>query len=528
VRSDSQGLAHCELSTTQGGQFRITAITSDTAGRHNASRITRWVSGGQRPPADNVELEELQFIPDRELYAPGETARILVQAPFADGYGLLTLGRHGVLEQRQFRLEGSSHTLEIPIKSEWLPNVEVSVMVVGSSPRDGSDGAAPRPAQAVGSLMLKLSTAERRLNVDVQPVQAALAPGTETSVELTVLDAAQRPVANAEVTLVVVDEAILALGGYELSNPMDLFYSLRDAGLRAYHLRPTLRLASDASAALDESPTEPMMVAEAAPMMMRSMAAPGAPPPPPPAPAPTAGGGGESSPIAIRSDFNPLAAFVPALTTDARGRVTAEFKLPDNLTRYRIMAVAVSGSSHFGIGESQLTARLPLMLRPSPPRFLNFGDRFEFPVVLQNQTDAPLSVQLAFPDGRRGGGHCALSDRRRHQRICRRRQRAIAGVDTGDDRGLRHLRRDRQRRHRAADCAARRGVAAVRRACRHHHVHGAAIADRCLSLSASVPVRVQRAIGFTRDRHHGAARSAAGLRGGGPGHARGNQDFGVV
>jgi uncharacterized protein YfaS (alpha-2-macroglobulin family) len=399
LRSDAEGLAHCELTTTQGGQFQITAITSDADGRRNASRITRWVSGGQRPPADKVELEELQFIPDRELYAPGDTARILVQAPFADGYGLLTLGRHGVLEQHPFRLEGTSHTLEIPIKREWLPNVEVSVMVVGSSPRDGEKStAASRPAQAVGSLMLKLSTAERQLAVDVQPAQAALAPGSQTSVALTVLDAAQRPVANAEVTLVVVDEAILALGGYALANPMDLFYSLRDAGLRAYHLRPTLRLASDASEAPEEAQMDAMMVAEAAPMALRSMAAPAAPPaapPPPPAPA-AGGGGGESSPIAIRSDFNPLAAFVPALQTDARGRVTAEFKLPDNLTRYRIMAVAVSGSSHFGIGESQLTARLPLMLRPSPPRFLNFGDRFEFPVVLQNQTDAPLSVQLAL------------------------------------------------------------------------------------------------------------------------------------
>ncbi|HWS28045.1 MAG TPA: MG2 domain-containing protein, partial [Xanthomonadales bacterium] len=335
LRSDDKGSAHCELITTQGGQYQITAITADAAGRHNASRITRWVSGGQRPPADNVELEELQFIPDRELYAPGDTARILVQAPFADGYGLLTLGRHGVLEQRQFRLKGTSHTLEIPIKSEWLPNVDVSVMVVGSSPRDSST-APPRPAQAVGSLMLKLSTAERRLDVDVQPAQPALAPGSQTSVALTVLDAAQRPVANAEVTLVVVDEAILALGGYALSNPMDLFYSLRDAGLRAYHLRPTLRLVGDASEQPEEAQMDAMMVAESAPMAMRSMAAPGAPPaapPPPPAPAP-AGGGGESSPIAIRSDFNPLVTFLPALQTDTRGRVTAEFKLPDNLTRY--------------------------------------------------------------------------------------------------------------------------------------------------------------------------------------------------
>ena len=34
------------------------------------------------------------------------------------------------------------------------------------------------------------------------------------------------------------------------------------------------------------------------------------------------------------------------------------------------------------------------MARPSAPRFLNFGDRFELPVVLQNQTNAPLEVEV--------------------------------------------------------------------------------------------------------------------------------------
>ena len=42
-----------------------------------------------------------------------------------------------------------------------------------------------------------------------------------------------------------------------------------------------------------------------------------------------------------------------------------------------------------------MTARLPLMVRPSPPRFLNFGDTFRLPVVVQNQTDAPMTVRVA-------------------------------------------------------------------------------------------------------------------------------------
>ena len=72
-----------------------------------------------------------------------------------------------------------------------------------------------------------------------------------------------------------------------------------------------------------------------------------------------------------------------------------EFTLPDSLTRYRVMAAAVSGGRDFGRAEATLTARLPLMVRPSAPRFLRYGDRFELPVVLQNQTEQALKVEVA-------------------------------------------------------------------------------------------------------------------------------------
>ena len=42
-----------------------------------------------------------------------------------------------------------------------------------------------------------------------------------------------------------------------------------------------------------------------------------------------------------------------------------------------------------------MTARLPLMVRPSAPRYLNFGDRFILPVVVQNQTNAPMQTEIA-------------------------------------------------------------------------------------------------------------------------------------
>src|SRR4030095_4238419 len=102
----------------------------------------------------------------------------------------------------------------------------------------------------------------------------------------------------------------------------------------------------------------------------------------------------QSTPINTRTNFNALAFFAASLPTDANGRASVNVKLPDNLTRYSVSAVAGAGEKQFGTGEAAITARLPLMVRPSAPRFLNFGDRFELPVVVQNQTDAPLTVDV--------------------------------------------------------------------------------------------------------------------------------------
>ena len=65
------------------------------------------------------------------------------------------------------------------------------------------------------------------------------------------------------------------------------------------------------------------------------------------------------TPINLRSNFNALAIFAPSVKTDSNGKATVDVKLPDNLTRYRVMAVAVDSGKRFGGGESNLTARQP-------------------------------------------------------------------------------------------------------------------------------------------------------------------------
>ncbi|HUF97786.1 MAG TPA: alpha-2-macroglobulin family protein, partial [Ilumatobacter sp.] len=234
----------------------------------------------------------------------------------------------------------------------------------------------------------------RALSVTATPLATELEPGTSTSVTVGVVDGTGNPVSDAHVAIVVVDEAVLALTGYEIADPLDVFYQAIDDYLQAQYARAGIQLSrsdlvklvaegeESGSPTLAEGSTDYATDDSAGVSgemadgdMNRS--------------------GSDGAPIDVRSNFDALAVWAPDGTTNADGSVTVDFDVPDNLTRYRVMAVAVSGTDRFGKGESNITARLPLMVRPSAPRFLNFGDQFELPVVLQNQTDAELVVDVA-------------------------------------------------------------------------------------------------------------------------------------
>lgn len=418
IKTDAKGLAECEFKMADAGQYLITATTMDQAGRRNMSRITRWVSGEtevETPTATTVEAQQVQIIADKETYAPNETAKLLIQAPFKDAEGLLLVNHNGLLAEQRFSIKGNSHILELPLKSEWLPNVQLQVELTGKAPRFDSDKTKPlpeRPAFATGNLSLKISKAERVLKVEVSPEKETLAPAEETAINLSIQNQQGQPVANAELALIVVDEAILAAGNYKLVDPLDIFYPLAEAYPQPQSLRSSVLLPSlselnpdkmdammqaeqaNGGARLAAAPVVPLVKAKGAyrgrqpveaKMVMYAAADAAASPEP-----------SANAAINLRTNFNPLAAFVPSLQTDANGKVSTTIKLPDNLTRYRIMAIAAQDAIYYGKGEAHLTARKPLMIRPSAPRFLNYGDSFEFPVVLQNQTDQALPVQIAL------------------------------------------------------------------------------------------------------------------------------------
>ena len=80
-----------------------------------------------------------------------------------------------------------------------------------------------------GQINLPISTASRELTVSAEPLDKTLEPGGTTKVSVEVKDFQGEPVSNSEVAVVIVDESVLALSGYDIANPLGTFYSQRGA-----------------------------------------------------------------------------------------------------------------------------------------------------------------------------------------------------------------------------------------------------------------------------------------------------------
>jgi uncharacterized protein YfaS (alpha-2-macroglobulin family) len=432
----------CTFPTKEGGTYRVTATVHDSSGRPNESELTLWVAGGKQLQHGDVDADKVELIPDRKEYKAGETAELLVQAPFYPAEGVLTLRRSGIVKTESFHVTGSTYTLRVPIDEAWTPNIHAQVDLVGATPRevqspksnvqsqDGSGGRGTldighgtnlRPAFASGEINLSIPPISRRLNVTATPRVKTLEPGGKTAVDLEMKDAAGKPVSGGEFAVVVVDESVLALTNYTLYDPVSSFYLQREGGVKDYHSRKNLLLLNlqelmfekeqfiteywrrgevgDFSINASSSQISERQISDL-PIAGRNFGAEYGRSKGGIINVITKSGTNErEQPIKMRDNFNALAVFAPSVRTDANGRAQVQVTLPDNLTRYRVMAVAVADGKQFGTGESAITARLPLMARPSAPRFLNFGDHFELPIVIQNQSDSAITVDLAVRAG---------------------------------------------------------------------------------------------------------------------------------
>ena len=290
---------------------------------------------------------EISIAPDKEKYAPGETAVLLLKTPFP-GRVLITVERDKVLEHFYVSTDKKSAEVKISLKAEHVPNIYVTATAIrpitdNSLPLTVARGFVPLTVERPGArLACALNVAATSRSQTWQTVEVRTAP-------------------QAQVTLALVDEGILQLKNYQTPDPYGYFYQKRALEVSAYDVYPALL------PELGSSST-----------------------------------GGDASEMSRRTTPVPnrrvklLAKWSGPLTADGDGKVRYKFYLPQFSGAVRVMAVAYKDDA-FGSAEKTMKVADPVVISTSLPRFLSPGDTIDVPVTLTNTTNkaAPGTATVA-------------------------------------------------------------------------------------------------------------------------------------
>lgn len=359
------------LTPKASGSYRIHANFVDSKNELTATDLQMWATGRNEVFwGDRFDNNRLEVQLDKDKYQVGETATALIKSPYAEGELYFAVVRHNTIYNTVQKVTGGAPQIQFTVTEEMLPNAAIEAVLV----RQGKPLATTEPGTvsnlvSIGFAPFDINLDDKYLQVQITPQQEKQQPGTEQTIDLELKDHQGNPT-QGQFSLMVVNEAVLQLTGYRPPDLVKTVYAQQEIATRLADNRPDVVLENQAS--------------------------------------PLAKGwgydGGFSSAEAsteIRKDFRPLAYYNGSIVTDNQGKATVSFTLPDDLTTWRVMAVATDGDLHFGNGETTFITTKPLATNPILPQFVRLGDRFFGGVAVTNTTAKTpnLSVNGAVSNG---------------------------------------------------------------------------------------------------------------------------------
>ncbi|MDE5776573.1 MAG: hypothetical protein K2H67_06825, partial [Treponemataceae bacterium] len=346
-------------------------------------------------------------VADKEKYSVGETATIAVNSNLQDASLLVTICADGVFDYQILDLKGNSALIEIPIKENYLPRIEVCVSShsarTGGGAQDYDASDEGKPKEVLASIELEISCETRSFEMKIDSAKKTYAPGSTAQIEIEALKNGV-PLEGAELALMVVDKGVLNLTGYKVKSPLEFFYDkyFFRTYSSSYNSRSQLLNKVDYESYTTAARERELimyrnhMFATADAMSIERVAEYDMAKALPTAKAEAGGMDfGEDESMQVRNNFNMTAAFIPDLVTDENGRASATFTLPDTLTEYEVTVVGVWGDN-FALASQSLSVSNPVSVRDVHTKILRLGDLGEAGVVITNTSAESRSVQIEF------------------------------------------------------------------------------------------------------------------------------------
>ena len=354
--------AACQFTPPQPGSYRIVATIKDTQGREHQSSLPVWVIGKGQVLWENHDDGALTIIPEKSEYHVGDHARYLVQNPYPGAKALISIERYGVLKSWVQTLDGSTPVIDFPVEQDYVPGFYLSVTVISprvAKPLGPDQVDLGKPAFMTGYLTVPVVDDYKALDIKVSTPKDTYKPRDTVDVDVDV-KARHGNAGNVELAVAVLDDSVFDLlaQGKDYFDPYKGFYSLDGLDLQSYDL--ILRLVGRQS-------------------FEKKGATPG-------------GDGGAA--VSLRSLFKFVSYWNPTLGTDAKGHARFSFQVPDNLTGWRVLVVAVNQGDRMGLGQGTFKVNRPTELRPVMPNQVTQGDRFTAGFSVMNRTDKARDIKV--------------------------------------------------------------------------------------------------------------------------------------
>ncbi len=346
------------------GSYRIRANFSGAGSDATATDTQIWISGPGQAVWGDQDASQLQIKLDRQVYSPGDTATVAVASPYARADLYLSVVRDRVLYKTLIHINGSAPRVRIPIVQAMFPNAAVEgVLVRRGAPLSSHVVQKPDSLARLGMTALTLDLRSRYLSVRIIPGQAKVQPAQRQTVRLQLRDRNGKA-AQGQFTVIVADDAILRLSGYRPPDLVQTIFQAQPISTRYADNRPQVTL------------TQPSDIAQKG----------------------WGYGGGFLAGAAstrVRTHLVQLAYFNGSVQTDANGNAGVSFSLPDNLTTWRVMAVAMTAGAtpRFGNADTTFIATKVLVTDPLLPQFARTGDRFDGGLLLLNGTSGSIDAR---------------------------------------------------------------------------------------------------------------------------------------
>ena len=356
----------CTFTPTAPGSYRLTASAQDTEGRAHSSVLHTWVAGtGQIVWRDGND-DALEIVPEQAEYAIGDTARYLLKNPYPGARALVTIERYGTLKQWVQTLDGSTPMIEFEVEKDFMPGFYLSVLVmsprVATPPPELGELDLGKPAFKLGYVAVPVADPYKQIDVEVKTQQAVYRPGETVRARIHAEPRVRETREPIEAAVVVLDEAVLDLiqGGTSYFDPYDGFYSLDGLDVRNYSLLTRL-------------------------VGRQKIELKGANP-----------GGDGGTALSMRSLFKFVSYWNPSVELDARGNGEFEFKVPDNLTGWRVLVLALTPTDRMGLGQASFKVNRPTEIRPAMPNQVTEGDLFTAAFSVMNRTDTARDIRVTI------------------------------------------------------------------------------------------------------------------------------------